>query len=126
MVVVLMCTVNVSISIWMIVAVGCALLLIAGTCLFSSAGYVVALKRIAELRYLESFRDNVGTQITDLQGELKSLKEQLDDAQEEVGRVRDVLRSGGIFQPQSSAQSSSWRAASPLCCREGYSVLFHH
>jgi murein DD-endopeptidase MepM/ murein hydrolase activator NlpD len=113
-------TVNVSISMRMIVAVGCALLLIAGTCLFSSAGYVVALKRIAELRYLESFRDNVGTQITDLQGELKSLKEQLDDAQEEVGRVRDVLRSEGIFQPQSSAQSSSWRAAeSPALLSRG-------
>jgi len=104
-------TLTISVSRRMIVALGCALILIAGTCLFSSTGYAFALRRITELRYLEGFRDNVRTQLTDLQQELVTLRRELDDAQEEVGRVREVLRSEGIFEPVSSSQEDTWRAA---------------
>lgn len=104
-------TLTISVSRRMIVALGCALILIAGTCLFSSTGYAFALRRITELRYLEGFRDNVRTQLTDLQQELVTLRRELNDAQEEVGRVREVLRSEGIFEPVSSSQVDTWRAA---------------
>ena len=40
-----------------------------------------------------------------------TLRRELDDAQEEVGRVREVLRSEGIFEPVSSSQEDTWRAA---------------
>lgn len=109
-----------SVSRRMIVAIGCTLALIAVTCLFSSAGFAAAMRKVAELRYLEGFRDNVRTEITDLQEELQTIRQELDDAQMEVGRVRDVLRSEGIFDTQTSSQGDKWRAAeSPISLSRG-------
>ncbi|MGI6632963.1 MAG: M23 family metallopeptidase [Bacillota bacterium] len=100
-----------SVSLRMVVSVGCILALVALTCLFSSAGYVTALRRIAELRHLETFRENVGNQITDLQTEFETLSKEIEDAQEEVRRVREILRSEGIFDSGSASKTSVWRAA---------------
>lgn len=112
-------TLTLSLSLRAIVALSCVLLTVLVTSLFSSTGYVLARRKISDLRYLESLEDSVRNQIVDLQEECNALYNQLQDAWREVERMREILRTEGISDGEASQNDIVSTASSPSSVSRG-------